>query len=119
MEGKKIYLQPVGLVLNAVSDIVELQKGKLTFSDTPNGKIHFLVRMYASGWEYRFSVTDIGKNRCMVQIDVDGGVREKERKIRREFALLDSMLLVGAKLEMTEVGGNPKKDLDGRPCRGG
>jgi hypothetical protein len=103
MEGSKIYLQPMGMVLSAISDIAELQKGKLTFSDTPNGRIHFVVGMYASKWEYRFTVTDIGNNRSRVCIEIERDVRERERKIRREFALLDSMLLVGASLEITET----------------
>jgi hypothetical protein len=106
MEGTKIYLQPMGTVLNTINDIVELQNGKLTFSDTPNGRIHFLVRMYASRWEYQFAVTDIGQNRCQVQIEIDEAFNEKEREILREFALLDSMLLIGAKLEISEKGDN-------------
>jgi len=102
LAGKKVYLQPMGMVLNTVNDIVELQKGKLTSSDTPNGKICFTVRMYGFMWEYRFSVTDIGQNRCCVQIEVEGDTRAREKKIRREFALLDSMLLTAAQLEITE-----------------
>lgn len=102
MIGRKIYLQPMGIVLDTINDIVELQKGKLTFSDTPHGKIHFLIKMYAFKWELRFSVMDIGNNRSQVQIEIEGEARGRENLIGREFALLDSMLVTGAQIEITE-----------------
>lgn len=100
--GKRIYLQPMGMVLDTINDIVELQKGKLTYSDTPHGKINFLVKMYAFKWELSFTVTDIGKNRSQVQIEIDGDTQSKEKLILREFALLDSMLIAGAQIEITD-----------------
>lgn len=106
MKGEKIYLQPKGTVLDAINDIVELQNGRLTFSDTPRGKIYFAVRMYVSEWELRFTVTDIGGNRSQVQIEIEGGARGGESLIHREFALLDSMLVTRAKIELAERGGN-------------
>jgi len=99
MEGQKIYRQPTALLLNAVNDIVELQKGRLTFSDTPHGQIHFLVRMYASKWELRFAVEDIGRNRSRVTIGIDGEKRGRADWLNREFALLDSML--GTEVEIS------------------
>jgi len=81
----------MGLVLDAINDIVELQNGRLTFSDTPHGKINFIVRMYANKWEHRFTVTDTGKNQCNVKIDIVQKTRGSENQIKREFALLDSM----------------------------
>ena len=105
MEGKKIYLQPMAMLLAAINDIVELQNGKLTFSDTPHGKIHFRVRMYAAKWEFRFSVTDLGENRCKVEIELDRDTRNKEGKIIREFALLDSMLVANTQVELAEEAG--------------
>lgn len=102
MKGEKIYLQPMGTVLDAVNDIVELQNGRLTFSDTPRGKIYFAVKMYVFEWELRFTVTDIGGNRSQVQIEIEGEARDGESLIHREFALLDSMLVTRAKIEMTE-----------------
>ena len=100
MEGRKIYLQPMGTVLSAVLDIVELQKGRVAYSDTPNGQIRFSVRMYGFKWELGFTVADIGKNRCTVQIEVAGEERGRERMVLREFALLDSMLLADSKIEL-------------------
>jgi len=90
--NKKIYFHPVRTVLNAVNDIVELQKGRLTYSDTPHGKIHFLITMYAFEWELRFTVTDEGNGRSGVTLEIGGEKRDKEDLLRLEFALLDSML---------------------------
>jgi len=81
------------MVLNAINNIVELQKAKLTFSDTPNGKINFVVRMYANRWEHRFTVTGINKNKCSVKLEIGHGSLNGEMQLKREFALLDSMLL--------------------------
>ena len=102
MEGKKVYYQPYGRVLDAINDIVELQKGKLTFSDTPHGKIHFLIKMYAFKWELQFAVTDLGNNRSNVILVVGGEKRGKEDVMLREFALLDSMLMSGSQIEITK-----------------
>lgn len=92
MEGKKVYQQPMGTVLDAINDIVELQNAKLTFSDTRHGKIHFIVKMYANSWEQRFTVTDIDKNQCNVKIEIEKEIFGSKNQIKREFALLDSML---------------------------
>ena len=102
MEGSKIYLQPCTTVLNAVSDLAELQKGKLIFSDVRRGMIYFNIHMYAFKWGLRFTVTDIGKNRSKVTIEADGEKRARANLIRREFALLDSILIIGAEIELTE-----------------
>ena len=108
MTGRKIYLQPRGTLLQAICDLVELQRGKYTFSDSPNGIIHFLVRMYHNKWEFKFIVKDIGQNRSGVELAVDGRAKDTEGVISREFALLDSMLAIGAEIELedAEEGGN-------------
>ena len=108
MTGSKIYLQPRGTILNAVSDLAELQKGKFTFSDTPNGKIHFLVKLYHNRWEFRFCVKDIGKNRSCVELEMDGDGRKTECMMHREYALLDSLLIGYAQIEMSENDTNGK-----------
>ena len=102
MEGKKIYLQPKGTLLNAISDVLELQKGKTVYSDTPNGKVCFTIRMYGLKWELRFTVTDIGKNRSEVRLEIAGEERGNEKLIYRQFALIDSMLIGLAKIELSE-----------------
>ena len=60
----------MGIVLDVINDIVELQNAKLTFSDTPHGRIHFIVKMYANKWEHQFTVTETSKNQCTLRIDI-------------------------------------------------
>ena len=102
MMGARHYLQPLGTVLNAVHDIQELQRGKSTFSDTSHGKTSFTVSMYGNKVEYRFTVTDTGKNRCRVEIEADGDTLKKKKHILREFALLDAILVSDAEIEFDE-----------------
>ena len=100
MIGSRVYFQPQDYVLGAVHDIKELQNGKGTFADIPNGIINFVVRMYHAKWEYQFTVTDIGKSRCKVEIGIVGDVQNIEDKILREYALLDSMLAANTQIEL-------------------
>jgi hypothetical protein len=104
MTGMKFYAQPAGLVLQTVNDIIELQKCTVTYADSPNGKICFRASMYGFKWDFCFFVTDIGHGRSCVRIEIDGEKKGKENLIRREFALLDSMLCVGAEIEFAEGG---------------
>ena len=98
--GTKIYLQPVATVLNVINDLVEMQKGKQIFCDAKHGKIHFIVSMYGSKWEFRFTVKDIGKNRCRVKLEIEGESMDKESMLQREISLLDTALVVRAKIEL-------------------
>ena len=98
--GGKVYFQPRDYVLAAVHDIKELQKGKGTSSDIENGKINFMVRLYYTKYELQFTVTDIGKNRCKVDIGINGDVNDREGKILREYGLLDSMLAASTQVEL-------------------
>ena len=91
-DGYKIYLRPRSTVLNTIHDIIELQKARITYSDTPRGKISFTTKMYANKWEHRFTVTDIDKQRCGVHIEMGKETTGSGEQIKREFALLDSML---------------------------
>jgi len=99
--GKKVYLQPKGMVINGICDLVEVQKGRITFSDTPGGVVHFLVKMYGAAWELKFTVTDLGQNRTCVRLEVESE-KGQEKFIHREFALLDSFLITGAEIEAAE-----------------
>ena len=103
MDGSKTYLQSVGTVLNAIIDLVEFQKGRITHSDTPGGKVSFLVRMYAFKWELQFTVTDIGENRCRVRLEISGENRGREKFIRREFTLLDTFLATAPEIKIKET----------------
>ena len=107
MDGIKNYLQPADMVVSAILDIVEMQNGKITFSDTPHGIIHYYVRMYGAKWEMKFSVTDIGENRCSVKLEIGDEVKSKERIIKRQFAFLDSILIVySSEVQISEKTGN-------------
>jgi hypothetical protein len=88
----RIYPQPAGVVLSTISDIVELQKAKLTFSDTPNGKVNFFINMYAYEWEFHFTVTDLGNKQSRVSLGIAGEQLGKDDMLRHELSLLDSML---------------------------
>jgi hypothetical protein len=103
MTGDRIYFQPRDYVLGAIHDIKELQNGKGTSSDIAKGQINFLVKLYNTKYELLFTVTDIGKNRCKVKIEIAGDVREKEDKILREYALLDSTLAVNTQIELMKL----------------
>jgi len=102
MEGKRIYLQPTGTLISAINDLVEIQKGKITFSDKQGGVIHFSIKMYAFKWELQFAVRDIGQNRSQVSLLIGGEQHNQEKVISQEFALLDSILIGLAQIEITE-----------------
>ena len=103
MMGSRVYFQPRNYVLDAINDIKELQNGKGTFSDNEKGKIGFIVRLYATKYEFQFTVTDIGMNRCRVEIEIVGEVRNKEEKVLREFALLDSAMAANTQVELMKL----------------
>ena len=98
----KVYLQSQRFILDTIQDIKEMQNGKGTFADIPNGKIHFVVKAYYLKWEYQFTVTDIGNNRSKVELDIDGEVKDKKDMILRMFVLLDSMLVANTKIELSK-----------------
>jgi hypothetical protein len=89
---EKIYNYPRSIVINTVHDIVELQKGKPVFTDTANGKIFYRVTLYAYKYEFRFTVTSTGKDSSLVTIETSGTALGANDTLRRQIALLDSML---------------------------
>ena len=95
----RIYSRSIGIVLNAINDIVELQKAKLTFSDTKNGKINFMVTMYANEREFCFTVTDLGNKRSRVCLEVSGEQSGGDDVVLRELSLLDSMIATCEEIE--------------------
>ena len=88
----KMYYESGRTILNAINDLVELQKADVTYSDISLGKIYFRVEMYGFLWEYQFTVEDVDKNNSHVTLDISGEAMNKTEKISRQFALLDSML---------------------------
>ena len=105
MVGRKVYLQPKRMLLDVILDIIELQKGKVVFSDMPQGIVHYYVSMYGFKWMLLYTVTDVGENRCRVQLEVGGELTETKRQIVREFALIDYMLVSGTEIEINETEG--------------
>lgn len=105
----RVYLQPKEMVYNALLDLMELQKGEEIASNSSLGELHFKIEMYGFKWALRFTVLGMDWNRCGVTLNVkennaDGedageetgeGTAYLESMIRREYALLDSMLLIG------------------------
>ena len=109
MIGSKKYLQPKDMLLNAVHELAELQKGETVLCDTLRGQINLNVTVYGVKWEYRFSVMDIGENRSEVSIALDSGHHDGKRLIDHEFALLDYVLIDRAKADFGEIEEIEKK----------
>lgn len=100
----RVYLQPKEMVYNALLDLMELQKGKEIASNSSLGELHFKIEMYGFKWALRFAVLGMDYNRCGVTLNLEedefGGDEDEELwyledMVRREYALLDSMLLIG------------------------
>jgi hypothetical protein len=94
----RVYPKTPDIVLNAINDIVELQKGTLIDSDTENGRISFRVSMYSYTWEFCFTVSNAAKNNedstcSRVSLKAKGNRIGKETMIKQEMILLDSMLV--------------------------
>ena len=57
MTGRKTYLQPSEMVLNAIHDIGALQKGQLIMCDTPRGANKVKPIFWLSVWEGFFRIS--------------------------------------------------------------
>ena len=91
--GTRKYNKPVSAILNAINDLVELQKGDVTYDDISQGKIFFQVEMYGFTWEYQFTVREMPKDKSVVALEIGGDPTNIESRIIRQFALLDSMFV--------------------------
>ena len=101
MVGKKTYLQPIEMILNAIHDIGALQKGQMIMCDTPRGLVGYRIIMYGNELEYRFAVEDIGSRCSRVTVELEAAEPD-ERLVDNEFALLDYALLDKAKIDFEE-----------------
>jgi len=101
MKGQKTYLQPVEMVLNAIHDVLALQKGRISLCDTARGLVNCRVVMYAEELEYRFAVIDIGSGCSRVIIEL-AAEESDDRMIENEFALLDYAMLSKARVDFFE-----------------
>ena len=91
--GARVFFWPTPVILAAVHDLVELQKGDVTFVEKSSGKISFIVEMHGFMWEYRFTVEDSGGGRSLVTLAVGGrDAKDPAVKIARQLALLEAIL---------------------------
>jgi len=103
MEGTKTFTRSKGNIINAIFDIIELQNGELILSDTRRGKVHFQLTMYGYVWQLLYSISEIGNNKCEVSSSVIGERQDTKREIRRQLALLDTMLEGGADVKFSDT----------------
>ena len=96
MEAGKTYGKPKEVILNTIYDIIELQNGEIILTDVVHGRVHYHLTMYGYVWELLYTVTSLGEQECEVTLKVLGERRDKEKELRRGFALLDSMIEGGA-----------------------
>lgn len=89
MRETRRYAESGDTILIVLSDMAELQRGKLTLSDTLHGRIHFRTEMYGSSYEYRFSVAGV-EDGCEVALEMEGP--HAKNMIFRAFHLLESLL---------------------------
>jgi len=89
---EKVYPRPRVDLLNAINDMIELLKAKITYSDTPHGKISFRIDYYGFLYESRFTVTGIDQNSARLRLDLTGPERGRQDMLDRQAALLDSWL---------------------------
>ncbi len=90
-------------MLNVVSDIIELQRGKVFVSDSSQGRIGFTMRMYGFRHRYDFSIQN-GGDRCSVELETDGDAAKSSRRLGQMFALLESLMELPAVTENSNEG---------------
>ena len=103
MTGTKNYLQPQGMIFNAMLGLMELQNGKERVSDPMHGELYFDVVLFGICWKLGLHVTGMDNDRCCAKLTVsESGKAEDdesrdvlESMIQNEFALLDHVLLAG------------------------
>ena len=61
MEGTKSFTRSKEDIINAIYDIIELQKGELILSDKRHGLIHFELTMYGYLWELFYKIDVLRK----------------------------------------------------------
>ena len=94
-----------------MTDLMDAQNGKETFSDELHITLHLNAMMFGRIWELRFTTSMIDRSRCEVILEVivekaDGAAQEElqilaDCVLRREYAMLDAMLLIGTPFEVT------------------
>ena len=119
MEGRKTYLQPVDMVLNAIHDACGMQKGEMILCDSPLGRVGYRITMRGEVLEYQFYVKDIGSMCSRVSIELTKEGPDTQRQIDSEFALLDFALLDKAKIDLEEMEEWDRKIAEEQKAREG
>ena len=117
MIGKKIYLQPGRVVYWGLRDLMDAQNGRESSSDEAGRQLRYTVRMFDMEWSLRFQIRPVDQSRCEASLEVaadnadclccPGGEPGEDLDVladyvlRREYAMLDAMLLIGTPLETT------------------
>lgn len=78
-------------LLNIISDIIELQHGKETGSDTTKGVIRFSTAMYRSWYSYSFTIYAAG-GEYRVRLETDGEKDSDRQRVLQMFALFESLM---------------------------
>lgn len=108
MLARKIYLQPSRVVYKGMLDLMDSQRGKKISCDCERLSLRFHVLMFDEEWGLRFTVRTIDRNRCEAVLEVKetgewescGELRAlADCLLRREYAMLDAMLLIGTPFE--------------------
>ena len=102
--GKREFKWPMTTMLNAINDLIELQKGEITSDDISQGKISFKVEMYGFIWENHFVVTQKDEGSSIVTLTLDGDVTKRAVRISRQLALLESLLVGNGISENVHIG---------------
>jgi len=118
MEAGKTYGKSKDYIINTIYDIIELQNGEIILTDVVHGRVHYHLTMYGYVWELLYTVTSLGEQESEVTLKVSGERRDKEKELRRGFALLDSMIEGGAEVTIRS-GGADKDKNSGRSPRPG
>jgi hypothetical protein len=86
---EKIYRTGREIVLNAICDMAEIQRGRDAFSDPENGSAGYVFESGGREYEYLFTMeeADAGLNVKLLMRDAAG-----EDILDRAFLLLDSLL---------------------------
>jgi hypothetical protein len=82
---------------------MSLQNGREIFSDEDARKLNYIITMNDLSWTILFSALDMDYSRCAVTLEIEEEMEAKETDgeekdfldgmIRKQFSLLDSMLL--------------------------
>ena len=91
--GTREYRYSKLTMLGAINDLIELQKGGVTYRNLAKGQLFFTIEMYGFIWENRYTVEHLSEEASRVILTIEGRAHNKEEKIIGQFALLDSILI--------------------------